>query len=162
MVAAALASLDGLPRTVKVPTRAAVVMVVLAALAGPAFAEDAVPDRPSPEEKATICAEAEPRLAEWRASHSVPAGTRVIAIWKEVFCPQTTEIKAGERVIVVNVEKRTSHSVWFRDDGRSESERFFPEESVELPADLPGGEHVYVCGPHPWMRGRVKVEGAKP
>ena len=134
--------------------------LLLAALTASAAAQQ---EKLTAEEKAAICAEAEPRLATWLADHPQPAGTRTIAIWKEVFCPPDLTVKAGERVIVVNVEKRTSHSVWFKDDGRAESDRFFPDETVEAPVvELPNGEHVYICGPHPWMRGRIRIEGSRP
>ncbi len=113
----------------------------------------------SPEERAAICAEAEPRLKDWLADHPVPPGTVVVATWKEVFCPEDLTVKAGARVLFVNVEKRTSHSVWFKADGRAESPRFFPDETFEQPVDLGEGDHDYVCGPHPWMRGRIRVEG---
>ncbi len=113
----------------------------------------------SPEERAAICAEAEPRLKDWLAEHPVPPGTVVVSTWKEVFCPEAVKLKPGEKLVFVNVEKRTSHSVWFKADGRAESPRFFPDETFEQPADLADGDHDYVCGPHPWMRGRVTVEG---
>lgn len=161
MTVAPLAFLHGLPRKAKVPTGWAAVMAGLIWLAAGSSALAQI-DRPSPEEKAKICEEAEPRLAAWLAENPQAEGTRVIATWKEVFCPQDLTVKAGERLIVVNVEKRTSHSIWFKDAGKPESERFFPNETVEQPLlELPNGEHVYVCGPHPWMRGRIKLEGAK-
>ncbi len=130
----------------------------LLALAGvPASGQEA---KLSPEERAAICAEAEPRLKDWLADHPIGEGTVAVAIWKEVFCPERLTVKAGRKVVFVNVEKRTSHSVWFRTDGRPESPRFFPDETFEQPADLAEGDHDYVCGPHPWMRGRLTVEGA--
>lgn len=129
---------------------------LLAVATPPASAQSV---KQSPEERAAICAEAEPRLKEWLAEHPVPPGTVVVATWKEAFCPEAVKVKAGETILFVNVEKRTSHSVWFKADGRAESQRFFPEETVEQPADLGEGDHDYVCGPHPWMRGRITVEG---
>jgi plastocyanin len=116
----------------------------------------------TPAEREAICAEAEPRLKDWLAEHPVAPGTVVVATWKEVFCPEKITVKTGAKVLFVNVEKRTSHSVWFRADGRAESQRFFPDESLEQPVDLAEGDHDYVCGPHPWMRGKITVEGAKP
>lgn len=125
----------------------------------PAVAQEA---KLTPAERQAICTEAEPRLKDWLAEHPVPPGTAVVALWKEVFCPEAITVKAGAKVLFVNVEKRTSHSVWFKADGRAESQRFFPDETVEQPADLAEGDHDYVCGPHPWMRGKITVEGAKP
>ena len=69
-------------------------------------------------------------------------------------------VKKGTTVRWVNVEKRTSHSVWFKAAGKAESDRLFPEEHVEVTFDLPPGEYPYLCGPH-WekedMRGTVTV-----
>ena len=134
------------------------VMAGLVLLAcGPAAAQS---PKLSPEERAAICAEAEPRLKDWLAEHPIGGDTVVVATWKEVFCPETVTVKAGQKLLFVNVEKRTSHSVWFKADGRAESPRFFPDEIHEQPVDLGEGDHDYVCGPHPWMRGRITVEGA--
>ncbi|MDK9695317.1 MAG: plastocyanin/azurin family copper-binding protein [Siculibacillus sp.] len=130
-------------------------LTLLAAI--PAAAQDV---RLSAEERATICAEAAQRLKGWLADHPAAPGTVVVATWREVFCPEAITVKAGEKVLFVNVEKRTSHSVWFKTAGRAESPRFFPDESFEQPVDLGEGDHDYVCGPHPWMRGRIRVEGA--
>lgn len=136
--------------------RAVVAGLGLLALGGAAAAQEA---KLTPAERAAICTEAQPRLDDWLAQHPVGADTVVVAIWKEVFCPEAITVKAGAKVVFVNVEKRTSHSVWFKADGRAESQRFFPDEIYEQPADLGEGDHDYVCGPHPWMRGRITVEG---
>ncbi|MCW8970140.1 MAG: plastocyanin/azurin family copper-binding protein, partial [Rhodospirillales bacterium] len=60
----------------------------------------------------------------------------------------------------INVDKRTSHSVWLKEAGKEESTRFFPEESWEIMFDEPG-KYPYLCGPH-WdqekMIGTVTVE----
>ncbi len=158
-------AVSGLPRDVRVPTGRVVAVVGLAGvlLGGPstlpAFAQGRAQ---TPEERAAICAEADERVKEILAAKPAPAGAAVVAIWKETFCPALVTLPKGGTLHVVNVEKRTSHSVWFKADGRAESERFFPEESVDVTADLTEGEHDYVCGPHPWMTGRVKIEGAKP
>lgn len=138
---------------------------VMAGMIGAALAATAAAaqeSKLSPAEKAEICAEAEARTKDWVADHPVASGTVVISIWKEVFCPEVVSVKAGETLLFVNVEKRTSHSVWFKADGRAESPRFFPDETATQPVDLGEGEHDYVCGPHPWMRGRVVVNGATP
>ena len=157
MTALARLSRHDLPQ--RSPRIRATVMAGLALLALTGGGAAAQTVKLSPEERAAICAEAEPRLNDWLAEHPITSGTVVVAIWKEVFCPERITVKAGGKVVFVNVEKRTSHSVWFKDDGRPESQRFFPEEIHEQPVDLGEGDHDYVCGPHPWMRGRITVEG---
>lgn len=131
-------------------------LIVVALSGAAAVAQDA---KLSPEERAAVCGEAAERLKDWTADHPVAPDTHPVAIWKEVFCPEALTVTAGETVLFVNLEKRTSHSVWFRTDGRAESPRFFPDETFAQPVDLGTGDHDYVCGPHPWMRGRLTVEG---
>lgn len=116
----------------------------------------------TPEERAAVCAEAEERAREILAAKPAPSGATVVTIFKETFCPAEVTVPKGGTLHVVNVEKRTSHSVWFKTAGRAESERFFPEESVDVKLDLDEGDHDYTCGPHPWMIGKVKVTGTKP
>ncbi len=161
-------AVSGLPRDVRVPTGRRVLMVGLVgvllggpSLFGPAPAT-AQGRAVSPEERAAICAEALERSVEILAAKPAPAGATVVTIFKETFCPGEVAIPKGGMLHVVNVEKRTSHSVWFKADGRVESDRFFPEESVDVKVDLDEGDHDYVCGPHPWMIGRVKVTGSRP
>ena len=149
-------TLFGLPREALGPIAAGLIM---AGLAGPAAAQV---EKLTAAEKAAICAEAEPRLQDFLAAHPIGDDVTPIAIWKEVFCPPDVTVKAGAKVLFVNVEKRTSHSVWFKADGKPESQRFFPEETLEDALDLPPGEHVYTCGPHPWMKGTIRVEGKSP
>ena len=55
----------------------------------------------------------------------------------------------------MNVDRRTTHSVWFRDAGRPESDRVFGGEHIEMTVDLPPGEHGYLCGPHWQMEGMI-------
>ena len=55
---------------------------------------------------------------------------------------------------VINVDKRTSHSVWFKEAGKEESERLFPEEGWSITFGTPG-EYPYVCGPHGEQEGMV-------
>lgn len=116
----------------------------------------------TPEERAAICAEGDERAKEILSAKPAPSGAVVVTIFKETFCPAEVSVPKGGTLHVVNVEKRTSHSVWFKTAGRAESERFFPEESVDVKVDLDEGEHDYTCGPHPWMIGKVKVTGGKP
>lgn len=158
-------AVSGLPRDVRVPTGRVVAVVGLAGvlLGGPstlpAFAQGRAQ---TPEERAAICAEADERVKEILAAKPAPAGAAVVAIWKETFCPALVTLPKGGTLHVVNVEKRTSHSVWFKADGRAESDRLFPDETLEQALDLPPGEHVYTCGPHPWMQGTIRVEGKAP
>jgi plastocyanin len=126
--------------------------LLLLALAGGAEAKTAA-------EIAGICAKAEARFQAIYGKKSTDQGLPVVLMYKHTFCPPDLEVEAGATVRWVNVDKRTSHSVWFKAAGKPESERLFPEETVEM--SFPGaGEHDYLCGPH-WesegMRGRLKV-----
>lgn len=145
----------GLPRRLGSLLGAALAGVLLA---GTAVAEE----RQTEAEREANCREGAARLDEALAAAPAPAGAVVVYTWKETFCPRALVVPKGARLHVVNVEKRTSHSIWFRADGRAESERFMPGESVEVNLDLAAGEHEYVCGPHPWMTGRVTVTEGKP
>lgn len=80
----------------------------------------------------------------------------VVEIKEYKFQPATVTVKVGTTVKWVNKEKRTSHSVWFKDEGLPESDRFFPEESWQRTFDKPG-TYPYTCGPHPEMFGTVVV-----
>ncbi len=111
------------------------------------------------EDIAKICATADARYEELFADTSIPDGTVVVKLYKYTFCPPNLEIPKGTKVQFVNVDKRTSHSVWFKDNGEAESERFFPEEKVEMFFDETG-QFDYLCGPH-WesdnMRGVLTI-----
>lgn len=72
------------------------------------------------------------------------------------FEPMELRVRAGDTVIWVNDEKRTSHSVLFIGRGE-ESERFFPGERWSR-AFPEAGRFEYRCGPHPEMLGVVIVE----
>lgn len=134
------------------------VMALLAVMATPAA--DAAARTES--ERAAICAEAEGRYRDifGRASKDEPFA--VVMMYKDTFCPQHIAVKRKARLRWVNVDRRTSHSVWFKDAGKAESERTFPEEFVEMVIDWPTGEYPYLCGPH-WeregMMGRLAVIG---
>jgi plastocyanin len=107
-----------------------------------------------------ICAEAEEQYVAMFGQPSAEAPVTIVKMYRNVFCPVELEVAAGTPVRWVNVERRTSHSVWFQALGLPESERLFPEEVVELTFDEPG-DHVYLCGPH-WethtMIGRLVVQ----
>ena len=106
-----------------------------------------------------ICAEAEEQYVALFGHPSAEAPLPIVKMYRNVFCPVELEVSAGTTVRWVNVERRTSHSVWFQALGLAESERLFPEEMVELTFEEPG-DHVYLCGPH-WethtMIGRLVV-----
>lgn len=131
---------------------------VIAALAmtGPACGDNSKPE--ISEETAKICATAAARYAELYPDAN-DDGVHVILLYKYNFCPATKTIKVGETVRWVNVDKRTSHSVWLKEAGQAESERFFPEEQWETTFSK-AGNYPYLCGPH-WesdnMRGSVTV-----
>lgn len=130
------------------------VLAILAAGTGLARAET------DPEKIAKICQEAEERYVQIYGHPSAEEeGVTVALMYKYTFCPVTLEVPLGTTVRWVNVDKRTSHSTWFRDEGQPESERLFPEETAEQTFDVPG-EWGYLCGPH-WeshdMIGKVIV-----
>ena len=116
-------------------------------------------------EKQKICEQAEER---YRRIYGHPSeslkreGVVVVKMYRYTFCPPVVTVKRGMKVRWVNVDKRTSHSVWFKEAGREESARVFPdpEDVVEMTFDLPAGEYPYLCGPH-WrqegMTGKVIV-----
>lgn len=102
-----------------------------------------------------ICSEAEQRYREVFGKPSGEAGLPIIAMYKHTFCPNELVVKPGATVRFVNVDRRTSHSVWFKQAGREESERLFGEEHVDVTIDLPPGTHDYLCGPHWQQEGMV-------
>lgn len=113
-----------------------------------------------PEKIAAICAEADARYTDaYGHAPGAAEDARVVLMYKYTFCPVQVEIPAGTTVRWVNVDKRTSHSTWFRNAGDPENDRLFPEEMAEITFDLPG-EYGYLCGPH-WeshdMIGKVTV-----
>lgn len=102
----------------------------------------------SDEQRARICQEAEERYQQIYGKPSKDADAVVVTMYKHTFCPPRLTVKKGRTVRWINVDRRTTHSVWFRDAGQPESERLFTEEKVEMTIDLPPGEHTYLCGPH--------------
>jgi len=109
-------------------------------------------------EKEKICAAADERYKALFPD-AKDDGAVVVKLHKYTFCPPNLKVKVGTTVRWVNVDKRTSHSVWLKEAGIKESERFFPEERWEFTFAAPG-KYPYLCGPH-WqsegMRGFVEV-----
>ncbi len=102
----------------------------------------------SEEKRAKICAKAENRYQSIFGKSSTSEDVTIVMMHKYTFCPLNVTVKQGTTVRWVNVDKRTSHSVWFKEADKAESERLFGEESVEIKFDLPSGEYPYLCGPH--------------
>jgi len=99
-------------------------------------------------ERAKICDEAEKRYQELFGKPSKDEPVAIVKMYKYTFCPDVLKVKQGTTVRWVNVDKRTSHSVWFKEQGKDESDRLFSEENVEVKMDFPPGEVDYLCGPH--------------
>ncbi len=113
------------------------------------------------DETAELCAEAEERYVElFGQPSSAVEDAEVVLMYKYTFCPVELTVKPGTTVRWVNVDKRTSHSVLLKDGSEPESDRLFPEESVDLTFLTPGPQD-YLCGPH-WetqnMIGMITVE----
>ena len=102
----------------------------------------------SDEKRAKICAKAEKRYQKLFGKSSASEEATVVMMHKYTFCPPHVTVKQGTVVRFINVDKRTSHSVWFKQAGQQESERLFGEEKVEITFDLPVGDYPYLCGPH--------------
>jgi plastocyanin len=102
----------------------------------------------SEEKRAKICAKAENRYQSIFGKPSTSEDVAIVMMHKYTFCPLNVTVKQGTTVRWINVDKRTSHSVWFKEADKAESERLFGEESVEIKFDLPLGEYPYLCGPH--------------
>ena len=96
----------------------------------------------------------------WVAGAGLPgncwAADHVVTIRDNMFMPETLRIRAGDTVRWENQEKRTSHSVLFKEPTSFESERMFPGEHYSQRFDKPG-RVVYSCGPHPEMRGVIEI-----
>jgi len=105
-------------------------------------------------ESEKICAEAQKRYDGMDAEYKAKPGETPILMYKYNFCPKTMTVKKGTVVRWINVDKRTSHSVWLKEKGDKESERFFPDESWIMIADEPGS-YPYLCGPH-WQQEGMK------
>lgn len=111
-------------------------------------------------DKTKICAEAEQRYQKIYKKPSAEEDVTIVKMYNYTFCPMEITVKPGTIVRWVNVDKRTSHSTWFKQAGKEEGERLFPEEKTEMKFDLPAGDYPYLCGPH-WesdgMIGKVTV-----
>ncbi|MCC7167282.1 MAG: hypothetical protein IT565_06900 [Rhodospirillales bacterium] len=97
-----------------------------------------------------ICAEAELEAAKQGLAKSGPGADGkgfTILMYKYRFCPQEAKLATGTAVTWINVDKRTSHSVWLKEAGRPESDRLFNAEAVTVVFDRPG-TYRYLCGPH--------------
>jgi plastocyanin len=120
-------------------------MVCIAAfLPGDAFTDS----HTSTQEKARICAKAKKRYQKLFGKPPAEEGISVVMMHKYTFCPSNITVKQGETVRWVNVDKRTSHSVWFKQLGKPESDRLFGEEQIEMTLDQAPGTYAYLCGPH--------------
>ena len=98
--------------------------------------------------KTALCAEAEERYATmFGAPSSEAEGVTVVKMYKYNFCPAAITVPVGTTGRWVNVDKRTSHSVLSPDAGMKESDRAFPEESIEFTFLTPGDQET-LCGPH--------------
>lgn len=80
----------------------------------------------------------------------------VVEIYKKKFIPAQVIVSAGDTVVWKNIEKRQYHSVWFKQLDKTEPDYFFPDESYQKTFSEVG-DFPYECGPHPKMKGVVKV-----
>jgi plastocyanin len=119
----------------------------------------AVPEK-TPEQIKQVCDKAEQRYQKIFGKSSASEKVVIVLMYNYTFCPAKITIKRGESVRWVNVDKRTSHSTWFKQADKEEGERLFSLEKSEMKFDLPPGEYPYLCGPH-WesdgMIGKVTV-----
>jgi plastocyanin len=113
-------------------------------------------------ERQAVCAEADERYRSIYGRSPKDEPLAVILMFRDVFCPSHLTVKQGSKLRWVNVDRRTSHSVWFKEADRPESDRIFPEETIDMTVDFPPGDYPYLCGPH-WksegMIGRLTVIG---
>jgi plastocyanin len=122
-----------------------------AVVAGALDATAATPE----EERKAICEEAAARYQDLHGRAMADEPVQIIAMYKYTFCPPKLDVRQGSKVRFINLDKRTSHSFWFRDAGRPESERYFGGEGSEMVMDLPAGTHTYLCGPHYEREGMI-------
>lgn len=107
-----------------------------------------------------VCEKAQLRYEEMKSSLPSDEGLTIVTLYKYNFCPKQVTVKKDSIVRFVNVDKRTSHSVWLKEDDQEESGRFFPEEFWDIKFEFVG-KFPYLCGPH-WeqkdMMGSVTVK----
>jgi plastocyanin len=120
--------------------RAPVLAAVAALVASGVAAEVPVDD-----DTKAVCAEAEQRFIEQGGKKD--PGVVTVLMYKYRNCPPNVTVKAGATVRWINVDKRTSHSVWLKEAGQPESDRMFNFETYEFPFTTPG-KYPYICGPH--------------
>ena len=113
------------------------------------------------QEADALCAEAAGRYRDIFSREAASEPVATVLMYKYRCCPAEVRIRAGDRLRYVNVDRRTSHSVWLKDAGQAESERVFSEGIIDIDTRLPVGEHAVLCGPH-WqsdhMVGKIIVE----
>lgn len=102
----------------------------------------------SDEERAKICGKAEKRYQKLFGKASSDEDVTIVMMHKYTFCPAQITVKRGTKVRFINVDKRTSHSVWFKEAEKPESDRLFGEEFTEIIFDGPPAIYPYLCGPH--------------
>ena len=112
------------------------------------------------EDRQKACAKAEKRFNKIFPDYKPEPGVVIVKLHKYNFCPANLTVKAGTTVRWINVDRRTSHSVWLKQAGLAESDRLFPEEIWQHTFNE-SGAYPYLCGPH-WegedMRGHVIVQ----
>ena len=108
------------------------------------------------EDTTELCAEAAARYKEMFGREAASEPVKTILMYKYRFCTDVVSAPKGSKLRYVNVDKRTSHSVWLRNDGRPESERVFSGGVIDVDADLDEGEHEVLCGPH-WESDGMKA-----
>ena len=118
---------------------------ILAAIAAAFASGAAAQEAPFDDEIKAVCAEAEERFAA-QGGKKEPSKVTVL-MYKYRFCPPNVTVKSGTTVRWINVDKRTSHSVWLKEAGQPESDRMFNFETYEFPFITPG-KYPYICGPH--------------
>lgn len=89
--------------------------------------------------------------------YSWSAETITVEIKDFKFTPQEVNIKTGDTVHWINMEKRQYHSVWFEKLGEPEPDYLFPDDSYDRTFNK-AGDFPYRCGPHPQMTGVVHVK----
>jgi len=99
------------------------------------------------EDRQRACAKAEKRYKKLYPDAKAEDGVVIVKMYKYNFCPANLTVKKGTLVKWINVDRRTSHSVWLKEAGKPESERMFPEEMFSLKFNEPG-PFPYICGPH--------------